>query len=109
MHDRVSEAERKSAESIKDHQRRTKELETQFITKEKSLQEQLRKQMQRMIEEQGREIEEMQGEFSNASSLMTAKNNQLNEKLLELQELYEGRPSRPEDLEMLRDLDEQIV
>ena len=40
---------------------------------------------------------------------MTAKNNQLNEKLLELQELYEGRPSRPEDLEMLRDLDEQIV
>lgn len=109
MHDRVSEAERKSAESIKEHQRRTKELETQFIAKEKSLQEQLRKQMQRMIEEQGREIEEMQGEFSNASSLMTAKNNQLNEKLLELQELYEGRPSRPEDLEMLRDLDEQIV
>ena len=62
-----------------------------------------------MIEEQGREIEEMQGEFSNASNLMTEKYQQLNEKFVELQDLYEGRPSRPEDLDMLRDLDEQIV
>jgi hypothetical protein len=62
-----------------------------------------------MIEEQGREIEEMQGEFSNASNLMTQKYTQLNDKFVELQDLYEGRPSRPEDLEMLRDLDEQIV
>ena len=40
--------------------------------------------MQRMIEEQAREIEEMQQEFQNAGSLMTVKHNQLNERFVEL-------------------------
>jgi len=40
---------------------------------------------------------------------MQDKYNQLNDRFLELQDLYESRPSRPEDLEMLRDLNEQIV
>ena len=65
--------------------------------------------MQRMIEEQTREIEEMQNEFSNAGGLMNDKYNHLNERYIELQDLYEQRPSRPEDLEMLKDLEEQIV
>ena len=64
--------------------------------------------MQRMIDEQTREIEDMQNDFAKASQLMTEKYNRLNESLLELQDLYEGRPSRPEDLEMIRDLNEQI-
>ena len=62
-----------------------------------------------MIEEQTREIEEMQNEFQNAGSLMSEKYAHLNERFIELQELYEQRPSRPEDIEMIRDLDEQIV
>jgi hypothetical protein len=62
-----------------------------------------------MIEEQSREIEEMQSEFQNAGSLMNDKYTHLNERFVELQELYEQRPSRPEDIDMLRDLDEQIV
>lgn len=33
----------------------------------------------------------------------------LSDKFLELQELYENRPSRPEDLEMIRQLQEEIV
>jgi molybdopterin-biosynthesis enzyme MoeA-like protein len=51
MHDRVAQAERKCEESLREHQRRTKEIEDQFKEKEKSLQENLRKQMQRMIAE----------------------------------------------------------
>ena len=51
----------------------------------------------------------MQNDFSNASNLMNEKYSQLNDKFTELQDLYEQRPSRPEDLEMLRDLNEQIV
>ena len=62
-----------------------------------------------MIEEQSREIEEMQGEFNNAGSLLSEKYNQLEGKFGELQELYEGRPSRPEDIEMIQDLNEQIT
>jgi hypothetical protein len=65
--------------------------------------------MQRMIEEQSRELEEMQNEFQNAGSLMNDKYGHLNERFVELQELYEQRPSRPEDIDMLRDLDEQII
>jgi hypothetical protein len=45
---------------------------------------------------------EMQSEFSQASDLMDQKYKQLNERFLELQELYEGRPSRPEDLDLIR-------
>ena len=37
---------------------------------------------------------------------MNEKYSQLNERFMELQELYEQRPSRPEDLDMLRDLNE---
>ena len=62
-----------------------------------------------MIAEQTRELEEMQTEFSNASGLMNEKYSQLNDRFMELQDLYEQRPSRPEDLDMLRDLNEQIV
>lgn len=40
--------------------------------------------MQRMIEEQGREIEEMQGEFNNAGSLLQEKYGQLESKFAEL-------------------------
>ncbi len=44
----------------------------------------------------------MQSEFGQASELMDQKYKQLSERFAELQELYEGRPSRPEDLELIR-------
>jgi hypothetical protein len=43
MHDRVRDAEIRSEESMKEHLRRTKEIEQQFHEKEKLLQENLRK------------------------------------------------------------------
>ena len=92
-----------------EHKRRTAEVESIFADKEKALQDQLRKQMQRMIDEQTREIQEMSVEFQNASSMMQEKHGILDTKFQKLQELYEGRPSRPEDLDMIKDLDEQIV
>ena len=48
----------------------------------------------------------MQKEFQNGSNLLQQKYNILNNKFSELQSLYEVRPSRPEDLEMIKDLDE---
>ncbi len=56
-----------------------------------------------------RELQEMQSEFAQASELMDQKYRQLNERFLELQELHEGRPSRPEDLDMIKQLQEEIV
>jgi hypothetical protein len=40
---------------------------------------------------------------------MDEKYKQLEERFAELQELYDSRPSRPEDLEMLNKLQEEIV
>jgi len=40
---------------------------------------------------------------------MDQKYRQLNERFFELQELYENRPSRPEDLEMIRQLQEDVM
>ena len=94
---------------MKEHQRRTAEIEAQYRDKERLLQDTLRKQMQRMIEEQGREIEELQVEFNNAGALLQEKYGKLEAKFAELQELYEARPSRPEDLEMIKDQTEQIT
>lgn len=53
-----------------EHKRRTVEVEQIFSDKEKALQDQLRKQMQRMIDEQTREIQDMSIEFQNASGMM---------------------------------------
>ena len=41
--------------------------------------------------------------------MLTEKYNQLEGKFSELQELYEARPSRPEDIEMIQDQNEQIT
>ena len=71
--------------------------------------EKLKKDMNQLIQEQMKEIQEMQGEFSQATELMDQKYRQLNDRFLQLQELYENRPSRPEDLEMIRQLQEEII
>ena len=39
---------------------------------------------------------------------MDQKYRQLNDRFVELQELYEGRPSRPEDLDLIRQLQADI-
>ena len=65
--------------------------------------------MQRMLEEQGREMEGMQEDFAEATKLMTDEKNSIEAKFAMLQDLYEKRPSRPEDLDMIKDLDEQIT
>jgi hypothetical protein len=43
MHDRVKQAEIRSQESLKEHQRRTKEIEQVYLEKERILQDSLRK------------------------------------------------------------------
>lgn len=85
------------------------EVEREFSDKERSLNERIKREMNTLISEQMRELMEMQSEFAQASDLMDQKYKQLNERFLELQELYEGRPSRPEDLDLIRQLQEEIV
>ena len=51
-------------------------------------------------------MEDAQTQFRKASELMDMKYKSLNQRFFELQDLYENRPSRPEDLEMIRSMQE---
>ncbi len=64
-------------------------------------------QLDKLIKEQIQETEEMKAQFANVHSLLDQKYKQLEERFEELQELYDTRPSRNEDLELIRTLQEQ--
>ena len=65
--------------------------------------------MERLVKDQVSELQEMQAEFQEASDLMDKKYKQLMDSFSELQDLYDVRPSRPEDLELIKQLQEDIV
>lgn len=52
---------------------------------------------------------DLQEEFANASQLMDQKYKQLNDRFIEVSDLYEGRPSRPEDLELIQQLQDEVL
>ena len=64
--------------------------------------------MDRLIKEHVEDMETLQLEFSNAQQLLDEKYNQLEERYNEISELYDNRPSRPEDLEIMRRLEYEI-
>ena len=65
--------------------------------------------MDKLIDEQMKEIGALQGEFGKASNLMDQKYRDLNQKFVELQGIYEGRPSRPEDTELIKTLQDEVL
>ena len=69
----------------------------------------LKKEMEALVAEHISETEALQGEFGKTQQLMEEKYRQLEARFGELQELYEGRPSRPEDLELMRQMQEDIA
>lgn len=91
------------------HNKRVAEIESDYKKLEVNLRQQLRVEMDDLIKEQMKEMQEMQNDFQQASELMDQKYRQLSERFTELQDLYENRPSRPEDLEMIRQLQEEII
>lgn len=60
-------------QAIDEHAARTREIELQFKEKEIKLQNNLRKTLEQLIQEQTTEIGELQQEFQNASMLMDQK------------------------------------
>ena len=109
MKDQVADAEARTAQSLREHQERTAKIEQDFSSKEQRLQRNLRETLDRMILDQQEEISALQGEFGNASSLMDQKYKMLNENFKEIEQLYNGRPSRPEDLELIKQLQDDIL
>lgn len=80
MKSTVAAAEAKMQQCVEEHQKLGETLKQQYSEKELRLQANLRKQMEQLINEQTKEIMELQQEFSNASQLMDTKYRQLNER-----------------------------
>ena len=51
----------------------------------------------------------MKSDFYNAKALLNQKNRDLSQQFSDIQFLYQGRPSRPEDIELIKGLQEDIV
>lgn len=109
MENRVRSAEKALQEERVELDKKLKENERAIKEKEQKMQQRMREEMQRLIKEQVDEMREMQNEFQEASELMDKKHHQLQTAFEELQELYDNRPSRPEDLELVKQLQEEIV
>lgn len=73
MRGEVATANKRMQQAIDEHAARTREIELQFKEKEIKLQNNLRKTLEQLIQEQTTEIGELQQEFQNASMLMDQK------------------------------------
>ena len=70
IQNRVKEAEQALIKESKVCKQRISEVEQEFADKEKYLKDKLKKEMEQLIKEQIQEIQDMQGDFGNASELM---------------------------------------
>lgn len=116
----VEVAARKEAESriqaaidrmnhtVQEYDLKTKTLEREYAAKESKLKQDLKNEMDRLIKEHVDDMETLQMDFSRTQELMDEKYNQLEERYNEIQSLYDNRPSRPEDLEIIKRLQQDI-
>ena len=109
MQDRVKEAHDTMDRVVREHKELNERLQLEYDQKDKRLKDSLRAQMDKLIDEQMKEIAGLQGEFGEASNLMDQKYRDLNQKFVELQGMYEGRPSRPEDTELIKTLQDEVL
>ncbi len=73
MQSRVQEAEETMKREKQKCKERIAEVEREFLDKEKVLNDKLKREMNQLIQEQIKEIQEMQGEFAQASELLDQK------------------------------------
>jgi len=70
MKDRVTEAQSAMERAVREHNELNERLQREYDEKDHKLKKSLRSQMDRLIEEQVKEIKALQSEFGNASALM---------------------------------------
>ena len=70
MKDRVAEAHQTMEKAVREHKELNERLEREFEEKDRRLKDSLRSQMDKLIQEQIKEITTLQSGFGEASSLM---------------------------------------
>lgn len=78
-----------------------------FAREKRNLKEQHKDDTERLLAEQLRAVEELKEQFDKARHLQDMQIDMLQKRLAELQELYDNRPSREEDLDLIARLQQE--
>jgi len=91
----------------KSYQEEVEELSVQKIQEQKALEAKYKGIIDKLIGDQIQETEDLKVQFTGAQNLLDQKYTHLEEKYEELQELYDKRPSKAEDIDLIKQLQEQ--
>jgi len=105
---RIQGAIDKMNQTIEEYDQKTIFLEKSYADKEAKLKRELKDKMDKLIKENVEDMESMQMELQKLQDEMDERYNQLLERYNEIQNLYDNRPSRPEDLETIKKLLHEI-
>ena len=91
----------------KSHQEEIRDLKMLKNQEQSALETKYKETIEKLINDQIHETEDIKIQFAGAQELLNQKYTQLEERYDELQGLYDNRPSRSEDVELIRQLQEQ--
>lgn len=99
-----------------DFKEQTKQIEIQFQEKEALLRSQLKDELDELVRQHQEATDNLKLDFSQLQAMFDKKYTQLEARYQEISQLYDDRPSRSEDLDLLRRLkkacemkDEQLL
>jgi len=112
-HDRLEEELAKATHDLRlkceELERAVAENEEKYKTTVDRMTRERQEEVNSLVEENMRETRALQQEFQKTSTMMNQQRAELEKQLEESEERYRNRPSRPEDLERIRILDEEMV
>lgn len=91
-----------------EYAQRSQILEEEFDIKERTMKARLKEEMENLIREHIAETDSIQQEFMKTQELMEEKYKQLEVRYEELQMIYDGRPSRPEDMQLIQQIQQEL-
>eukprot|EP00927_Polykrikos_kofoidii_P017576 TRINITY_DN18020_c0_g1_i2.p1 TRINITY_DN18020_c0_g1~~TRINITY_DN18020_c0_g1_i2.p1 ORF type:complete len:1107 (-),score=322.83 TRINITY_DN18020_c0_g1_i2:160-3327(-) len=105
----IRELEAKLATAMREHAEALKKRDEDFAREKRTLREQQQADLQKLIEEQVQETTELKAEFDRAQDLQDMQIDMLQKRLQEMQDLYDSRPSREEDVNKIAMLEAALL
>lgn len=105
---RIKEYDQKLRDSDAAHKEEVAKLKMEFVEKESNLKLIFKQEKEILLKEHLEETAKLQEEFNVTTELMEERYNDLLLRFEELSELHEQRPSRDEDLKLIKHLQEQV-
>lgn len=108
LEQRIKEYDQKLRDSDAANKEAIAQLKMEFVEKESNLKLIFKQEKEILLKEHLEETAKLQEEFNATTELMEERYNDLLQRFEELSELHENRPSRDEDLTLIKHLQEQV-